>query len=157
MAATETHPTDTAAVIRLAPDGPELVQMRWGWKPENAGEPVINVRAETADVGDHRCLVPADELELFTGAEHPKRRWRVTLKGEPVLFFAGLWRPPTPQWPESYAILTIDAAPDIATLNDRQPAVIRPADVAAWLSGADAARDLLRPLPAGTYDVRGED
>lgn len=157
MASGDTHPTETAAVVRFGAAGPELVHMRWGWMPTDGASPVINLRAETADLAGHRCLVPATEMEFFTGAEPPKRKWRVSLKGEPMFFFGGLWRAATAEWPESYAVLTIDAAPDILPLNDRQPAVIRPADVPTWLGDANRARKLLEPLPAGSYDVAAAD
>jgi putative SOS response-associated peptidase YedK len=88
--ATDTHPTDCAPVIRWGQSGPELVEMRWGLKPRAGVEPVINIRTETADLSGNRCLVPATELDLFTGAEHPKRHWKVTLKGESIFFFGGV-------------------------------------------------------------------
>ena len=147
-----TRPSDTASVVRLGPKGPELVDMRWGWHPREGTEPVINVRAETADLTTNRCLVPATEFTLFTGAGHPKRRWTVTLRAEHLFFFAALWAEATADWPESYAIITIEAAPDLAPLADRQMAVIRPADARAWLMSSEAYK-LLAPLEAGSYDV----
>lgn len=151
MATGDTHPTDTAAVVRQGKNGAELIQMRWGLKPQAGGEPIINVRAETADVNTHRCLLPATEFFLFTGEEHPKRRWRITLKDDALFFFAGLWRKASLDWPESYAILTIDAAPDLAALADRQMAVIRRKDTTAWLE--TGAKSLLEPLPKDSYLV----
>lgn len=97
------------------------------------------------------------KIELFTDAGHPKRKWRVTLKEEPVFFFAALWRQASAGWPESYAILIVDAAPDILPLNERQPAVIRARDVEAWLRDEEAPRALLKPLAAGSYEVREQD
>jgi putative SOS response-associated peptidase YedK len=155
MTSTGTHPTDTAPVVRWGKDGPELVQMRWGWAPKSDGEPIINVRAETAKLSRNRCLVPATELELFTGATNPKRRWTVTVKGEQIFFFAGLWREATEEWPECYAVITIDAAADLSPLTDRQPAVIRPPDAGSWLTGETDPLGLLKPLPSGSYEVEG--
>lgn len=127
--------------------------MRWGWKPHSGTDPVINVRAETADLGQNRCLVPATEFILFTGAEPPKRRWRATLKGEQLFFLAALWREATADWPRSYTIITIDAASDLATITDRQLAVIRSSDAGLWLAGSDGAAGLLKPLPSGSFEV----
>lgn len=154
MSSTDTHPTDTAPVVRLGRGSPELLNMRWGFEPHDGSEPIINIRAESADLASNRCLVPAAEWDLFTG-DVPKRRRTVTLKEEPLFFFAALWRQASANWPESYAILTIDAAPDLARLTDRQPAVIRAADASAWLTDASAAADLLKPLPKGSYQVKG--
>lgn len=152
--ATETaHPTDTAMVVRCSAAGRELVSLRWGFKAEPDAHPVINIRAETAHLSSHRCLVPATEFFLFTGVEHPKRRWRVTVQGEELFFFAGLWREAADEWPESYAILTTEAAPDLQSLADRQMAVILPRDAAEWLSDEIDVRALLTPLPNGSYVV----
>ena len=153
MSKSATHPTDAAPVIRCGKNGPELVEMKWGLRPRNGGEPVINVRAETADLSKNRCLIPASDFELFTGAEHPKRRWVVRLRGEPLFFFAGLWRPATAHWPATFAALTIKAAADLEPLTDRQMAVIRPADAVAWFGDCASAAMLLRPLPSGSYAV----
>lgn len=155
MTALETHPSDTAPVIRLGRDGPELADMRWGFAPRRGGEPIFNIRAEAADLTHNRCLIPASDFELFTGAGHPKRRWKVTLKGEPLFFFAGIWKKGRARAPASFAAITIEAAPDLLPLTDRQMAVIRPADSAAWLSDADLARELLKPLPPGSYEIEG--
>lgn len=154
MTDADTRPTDTAPVVRWGDDGPELVEMRWGWKPdEEGGEPTINVRVETADLSGHRCLVPAIELDLFTGAGHPRRRWKVTVKAETVFFFAALSREATQQWPESYALITIDAAADLSPLTDRQPAIILPSEAGTWLSSQTDPSELLKPLPSGSFNV----
>lgn len=129
--------------------------MRWGFEARDRGEPVINVRAETAEITRNRCLIPATDFELFTGAEHPKRRWKVTVKGEPLFFFAGLWRKGTAGAPDSFAALTVEATPDLLSLTDRQMAVIRPADAATWLEDEHRAAELLKPLPAGSFEVQG--
>lgn len=107
MRDSETHPTDTAPVIRWGKHGPELAEMRWGFEARDRGEPVINVRAETAEITRNRWLIPATDFELFTGAEHPKRRWQLTVKREPLFFFAGLWGRATAGAPDSFAALTI--------------------------------------------------
>ena len=153
MAPADTHPTDTGSVVRWGENGPELVGMRWGWEPRPGADPVINIRAETADLSANRCLIPASEFFLFTGAGQPKRRWRVTLKSERTFFFAGLWREASDHWPESYAGITIDAARDLEPLVDRQMAVITPAGLAAWFADEAAARSLLKPLPGGSYRI----
>lgn len=153
MTSSDTHPTDSAPVVRLGSRGPELVTMRWGFEPNEGSEPLINVRAETAELSCNRCLVPATEVDFFTGHEHRKHRWQVRLKGEPLFFFAGLWREASASWPESYAIITIEASPDLAELTERQPAVIRPADAAAWLTDERRAAELLRPLARGSFEI----
>ena len=51
-------------------------------------------------------------------------------------YFAGIWRPATDLWPEAYAILTIDANPDIAPYRDRQMAVLTREQRVDWLDAS---------------------
>lgn len=146
------RPTDLAPVVRSGLAGLELVFMRWGF-PGSDGEPVINIRAEGRRFAKRRCLVPATELDLFTGSGSPKTRWRVRLKDSDWFCFAGLWREARGNWPESFAVLTIPAAPDLVALTDRQLAVIRPEDAKAWLTLGRPQKELLKPLAKGSYVV----
>jgi putative SOS response-associated peptidase YedK len=54
-----------------------------------------------------------------------------------------------------YAILTIDANADIAPFHDRQMAVLTRDQRLDWLDASIPQADLLRPLPAGSFRVRG--
>ncbi|HEY4044758.1 MAG TPA: SOS response-associated peptidase family protein, partial [Rhodopila sp.] len=64
--------------------------------------------------------------------------------------------PAKPDWPEAYAILTVEANEDVALYHDRQMAVLRRGQCLDWLDGAVAENELLRPLPAGSFRVREE-
>ena len=147
------RPTDQAPVVRSGPSGFELVFMRWGFAPGRGGEPVINIRSEGRRFAKRRCLVPATELDLFTGDRSPRTRWRVRLKDSDWFCFAGIWREAKGNWPESFAVLTIPAAPDLEHLTDRQLAVIRPEEARSWLTLSRPEEELLRPLPKGSYEV----
>lgn len=59
-------PTEIAPVLRLAADGIELAQLRWGFAPgrPKAG-PVINFRSEGRSFANGRCLVPASHFFEF--------------------------------------------------------------------------------------------
>jgi putative SOS response-associated peptidase YedK len=91
--------------------------------------------------------IPATELELFTGSEYPKTRWRVRLRDSEWFCFAGVWRQAEGNWPESFAAVTIPAAPDIAQLTDLQMAVIPPDRAKAWLTLSCPQAELLKSLP----------
>jgi hypothetical protein len=54
--------------------------MRWWFAPGSDGVPVINLRSERRRFRKNRCLVPAQELDLFTGDTSPKVRWRARLE-----------------------------------------------------------------------------
>jgi putative SOS response-associated peptidase YedK len=50
-------------------------------------------------------------------------------------------------------MLTTEPGPDVAPFHNRQVAVLPPAAWRAWLDYSAPARDLLKPLPAGTLAV----
>ncbi|MEA3002100.1 MAG: hypothetical protein QOH81_888 [Sphingomonadales bacterium] len=165
--------TDRAPIIRVAAEefpgsgeqqGPallsgELVQRRWSW-PGPSGKPVYNFRSEGREFGTSerggRCLIVADGFYEFTPHSDPKskrkHKWLFTLKGEPGFGIAGLWRSDR-QVGEAFTMLTTEPGPDVAPYHDRQIVVLGPVDWARWLDPAVPARDVLKPLPAGSLEV----
>jgi putative SOS response-associated peptidase YedK len=66
---------------------------------------------------------------------------------------AGLWREGQDNQPPSFAMLTTVPGPDVAPYHDRQVAVLRPTDWAAWINLTVPEAELLRPLPSGSLAV----
>jgi putative SOS response-associated peptidase YedK len=151
--------TDPAPILRRSTgdyEGYDLVARRWSW-PGPGGKPVYNFRSEGREFGSGRCLIIADGFYEFTAPADPKAkrkdRWLFTAPGDEMLGIAGLVRS-TPDVGEAFTMLTTEPGPDVAPYHSRQVAVLRPADWKAWLDGSVAARDLLKPLPAGTLTAR---
>ena len=83
-------------------------------------------------------------------------KYRAKLATEARFFcIAGIWRPATGSWPASYAALTTEAYPDLAPYKDRHVAVVREEDWIAWLTQARPRVDMLRPYPAGSFEIVG--
>ncbi|KGM35899.1 SOS response-associated peptidase [Inquilinus limosus] len=148
--------TETAPIVRGSEGGAvDLVQRRWSW-PGPGGRPVYNFRSDNREFPGGRCLIVADGFYEFTDPAEPgkkrKDKWRFTLAGEPWFCIAGLWRA-VPELGEAFTMLTTAPGPDIAPYHDRQVAVLRRADWAAWLGGLASAKALLQPLPAGSLMV----
>ena len=97
------------------------------------------------DVSD-RCLVPASEFR--------HRSFSFSLANGDWFYFAGIWRPAIEDWPEAYAILTIDANADLAPFHDRQMAVLTRDQRLVWLDGQVPQDEILRPVPAGTFRAK---
>src|ERR1700686_3668631 len=83
--------------------------LRW-WKRAgglgpgpSSDRPFTVSRAEGRTIPTHRCLVPASEFRLRSRG----RAYRVSLADGDWFYFAGIWRPAKPDWPEAYAILTV--------------------------------------------------
>lgn len=138
------------AIIRRAGDEIEMVELSWGLRPkEPGGRPFRFVRSEGREFPTHRCLVPASEFSVRRGS----RSWRCTLADGEHFYLAGIWRPATHDWPESYAILTVNANAEIGRYQDRQGAVILRGAHMAWLNFTKSEADQLVTLPAGTFSI----
>ena len=68
-------------------------------------------------------------------------------------YFAGIWRPASHDWPEAYAVVTIEANGDVAPYHDRQMAVLRRRQRMDWLDLSRPEHELLQPLPIGTFRI----
>jgi putative SOS response-associated peptidase YedK len=138
-------------VIRRNAGDFEMVELPWGLQPAERGGPAFAViRAEGRTFPSHRCLVPASEFRHRSRSKY----YGFLLADGDWFYFAGVWRPATPDWPEAYAILTIAANADVAPFHDRQMAVVRRDERMAWLDQTCPEDEVLRPLPPGSFKVR---
>lgn len=155
-------------VLAIAPEGAALA--RWGLVPVgriNArGRPVmetiVNVRSEslfskTAFCGTARAVVPASGWFEWTGRPRHKQAWRITAADGGLLLFAAIsdtWTAPGGRQLQQVATVTCAPNADVEAVHDRMGALLSPAEAADWLVAApEAARGLLRPLPAGSLTV----
>ena len=145
-------PTDVAPVIRATEEGPEFVQLPWGFLPAKPKEPpIINFRGVKRRFPNGRCLVPVSWFYEFTGTKYPKAKWRFTKAGEDWFCIAGLWRPAGEG--AVFTMLTVDPGPDVAPYHNRQIVVLDRDDWATWLDLTIAAEHLVAPSRAGTLRV----
>jgi putative SOS response-associated peptidase YedK len=151
---------DMGTAIRVAGNGIELKQMKFGWPPPRpkAG-PVFNFKSDGRSFKDsRRCLIILSGFFEFTGTKYPKAKHRFSLKDSPIMAIAGLWSE-ADDGTLSFTMLTTSPGPDIQPYHDRQVCVLRPGDWADWLFLTKSEAELLRPLPAGSLvveTVRGE-
>ncbi len=161
--------TDRNAIVRAAGEADaeagaaELVVRRWSW-PGPSGKPVYNFRSEGRAFGNSatggRCLIVADGFYEFTtpavepGAPKPKRKdkWLFTKADEEWFCIAGIWRT-SPAVGEAFTMLTVEPGPDVAPYHGRQIVVLDRENWARWLDPGVPAGELLKPSPAGTFDI----
>jgi putative SOS response-associated peptidase YedK len=169
---------EVATVLVPAPGArPALELRRWGlippWSPDpRGGTRLINARSESAAERPafreafrrRRCLVPADGFYEWDARARPRQPYHVTLAEGGPFGIAGLWE----RWVgiggeviESVALLTTAANERLLPLHDRMPAILGPADFAAWLdprrSDPEPLRALLVPAPAAAIRLRPVD
>lgn len=158
-------PSQAVAVIIQTPAGERRMgSMAWGLVPSWAKDPsigsrIINARSETAAVKPsfrgpmrhRRCLIPADgfyEWKAVPG-ERAKQPYRIRVKGRDHFAMAGLWdqwRTPDGDSLFSFAILTMDAAPDIAEIHHRMPVILDGSAMETWLDGGITDPERLQPV-----------
>jgi putative SOS response-associated peptidase YedK len=147
---------EIGSVMRAAGNVVELVPMTFGLPAKNPrGGPVFNFKSDGRHFSNsNRCLVPASAFFEFTGKRYPKAKHRFALKDTPLLAIADIWRDTKGDRPPAFTMLTTAPSADVAPYHDRQVAVLRPGDWAAWLYLMKPEAELLRPLPKGSLEVK---
>jgi len=164
-------PTQEAPVVRLSKQGDrEVALLRWGLVPSwakdlKAGTKMINARCEGIEakpafreaIVQRRCAVPATGFFEWRGEAGRKQPFAVTLPGQSLFAFAGLWE----RWKgaggepvDTFTIVTTDANEAVACIHDRMPVILPLDTVDTWLTApvADACK-LLRPYE-GAVELR---
>jgi putative SOS response-associated peptidase YedK len=148
-------PSQLAPVILPGDDNALALDLLvWGFQPHWAKRAWINARSETVFTSRafapaakrHRCLVPAVGWYEWQGAEAPRQPWLFHLDGFRPFAFAGIWTSGAPEKPANFAILTTEAAKDLAHIHGRMPVVLETSDQSRWLSedcGVDEAEAIL--------------
>jgi putative SOS response-associated peptidase YedK len=154
--ASDVRINDIAPVMRAAGNVIELTPMRFGFPPARPQRgPVFNFRSERRRFEkSSRCLVPASAFFEFTGKKYPKTKHRFALNGAPFMAIAGIWREGLDGNPPSFTMLTAEPGPDVAPYHPRQIVVLRPENWSAWIYLTKPEVELLRPLPAGSLEVK---
>jgi putative SOS response-associated peptidase YedK len=143
----------------IAPTQPILVLdpvprwVRWSITPARR-PPVINARSETVFrrfSGARRVLVPATGFYEWHRSPAGKWPYYIHPPGTGPWTMAGILRTWTDAAGVSYAgaaVLTTEPNSAVATLHDRMPVIIPPADRARWLDpSTGTVDDLFRALP----------
>lgn len=170
-------PTQTAAVLARNAEGQlEVKGLRWGlipaWaKDTKIGTSGINARVETvsekpmfrAAFKKRRCIVPMSGYfewkKLDDGTKQP---YFIHAPDRVVLLCAGLWEAWKPkddsdaEWLRTFAVLTGEPGKVSGDIHDRQPVILPPERLGAWLDGTpDDASAALTNLPeaALAYDA----
>jgi putative SOS response-associated peptidase YedK len=141
-------PTDVAPIVIEDASGRRLQFMQWGlvpgWsKDPSIGQKLINARAETlaekpsfrSALRRRRCLVPADGFFEWKGEKGSKQPYYVHRRDGRPFAFAGLYE----YWEGvagalvTFTIVTTEPNALCATVHNRMPAILEPADYSVWL------------------------
>jgi putative SOS response-associated peptidase YedK len=154
-------------VIRQRPDTGErtLELLRWGlipyWSKQKPKPPAINAKAETVPklpmfrdaYARCRCIMPIDgffEWKAVMG-QKLKQPYAIGMKDRSPFGLAGLWEnwkdPASGEWLRTFCVITVPANELVASIHDRMPVILAPADYDRWLGIEPDPRDLLKSFP----------
>jgi putative SOS response-associated peptidase YedK len=157
----------TQPILAIPNDGASKADFFvWGLIPSWAKDPaignrMINARAETlaekpafrGGFKYKRCLIVADGFYEWrapeSGGKKTKVPYYIQMKDQRPFAFAGLWdnwNSPDGSAVRSCTIITTEPNELMATLHNRMPVILKPADFDRWLDPAPQAPDTLMPL-----------
>lgn len=153
-------PGERYTLCRHGREGRELAAAEWGLRPRWMRERdfrAVNARSETAHIKPsfqeafrhRRCILPVSGW--FEWPRGPRRRapFHISASDEQILLLAALWEPPGANArTDSFAVLTTEPRQELALIHHRQPSVLDPEEIDAWLNPSTPSRDIFR-LAAG--------
>ncbi|MHB1247828.1 MAG: SOS response-associated peptidase [Polaromonas sp.] len=142
-------PAQTVPVVQINEAGQRVFSLaRWGlipsWvKDSSEIQHPINAKVETAAIKpmfrhafrSSRVLVPAAAFYEWQAIEVGKQPWLIHLKEDEPMGLGALlehWQGPEGKG-MTFSILTTEPNPLMATIHNRMPVIIQPADYASWL------------------------
>lgn len=146
-----------------------LQPMVWGWplrlremRPESKPKPVNNI----ADVQkpmwvgfarkpEWRCIIPITEFAEAEGEKGSRTRTWLSVKGQPIFAWGGLWRR-SAEWGAVYSGVMTDSNAAVRPVHDRMPVLLLPEDYGRWLRGSleDIIAIQKRAFPDDLIDMR---
>ena len=150
----EIFPSDIVPVLANNRQGERRpFAMRWGYSFPG-GRPVINARAETAEtkplfrdgMRQRRCLVPASHYFEWERCGEARRKYALRPAHAGMFYLAGIyhWENHSGALYPTFALLTRQAAPDIAFIHDRMPVILPAERACGWLNPQNDAQDVLQ-------------
>jgi putative SOS response-associated peptidase YedK len=159
----------------------EIHAARWGLIPRwskdgpSSGAPLVNGRIETIlekpsfkdSVIRRRCVIPASGYyEWHVDADGNKQPFYINAGSDGMFALAGLyewWRDPSKaendptRWLLSATTLTKDSAPELAHIHDRNPVLLTPDSLEAWIDPhIEGDQDLLDAVAVESNVVAAE-
>ncbi len=151
----EVCPTEAAPVIVSQGGRNTLKLMAWGLAGYQRNQRLINARSETLLqksrfsrlMDGQRCIIPA--TAFYEWEKQGTQKIRHTYGRAGLLSFAGVYE--TTPLGESFAIITMEAAGDIAKIHDRMPVSLADDAARHWINteiqADEAYEQLIRQRP----------
>ncbi len=156
----QVFPGDRAPVLANNRAGrAALFAMEWGYRLEGSKR-VINARWETAQdkplfrdgMRQRRCLIPASCYFEWEKAQGRRVQYAIGPREGGMLYLAGVYRLERrgEALVPAFAVLTRQAAPQLAFIHPRMPVILSPQGARAWL---DIRRPAAQVLEGARLDM----
>lgn len=149
----EIRPTDLVPVLATDRSGGQRVfPMRWGFRREGGGAPLINARVETAAQkpsfreawAAHRCAVPASwyfEWQKPPAPGGETAKYAIRSPDAAITWLCGLYR--MEQGLPAFVVLTRAPGAALAEIHPRMPLILPGEVISEWINPAVPAERLL--------------
>ena len=133
------YPGDRVPVLcRERSGGIGAFAMEWGYRMED-GRRLINARLETAaqkptfrdGMQNRRCMMPMSAYYEWEKRGSDRVKYRISPRGDGLNCLAGVYR--LEEDGARFAVLTMEAADELAFIHDRMPVLVPYAAREAWL------------------------
>jgi len=144
-----------------------LEPTQWGFVPPWAKEgqfkrPLFNARSETIWekpsfknlIRRYRGVIPANGFYEWQRKGKTKYAKHITLSDSPAMGLAAIIQVHNDGYSQC-CLITTDANSQMEEVHNRQPVIIKPEDMEAWLSDdtTENINELMQPLPTGSFQI----
>ena len=144
------YPTMFSPILFSENGPPQVRLLRWGYPGFQGKKPLINARAETAEIKplfreslkNGRCVVPSCGFYEW-GRE--KQRYRFRIRETTGTYMAGLTRIYNGE--KRYVILTTAANESVQAIHHRMPVILRREEIHDWLTDPEQTLAFLLRVP----------
>lgn len=161
-------PTSAIWGIALSQNALTLEPMQWGYIPPWAKEgqfkrPLFNARAETiwekpsfkSLIRRYRGIVPANGFYEWARKGKERDAKYISLQDSPAMALAAIIQSHTDGYLQC-CLVTTESNAEMQSVHHRQPVIIEPKDMRAWLTDDTPSliNHCLEPLPDGKFNIK---
>lgn len=161
-------PTSAIWGVLVSRTATTLEPMQWGFVPPWAKEgqfkrPLFNARSETIWekpsfknlIRRYRGIIPINGFYEWQRRGNNKVANYITLEGAPAMGLGAIIQSHADGYSQC-CLITADANEQMQDVHNRQPVVIKPEDMEAWLTddSVDNINRMMQPLPAGVFAIK---
>ena len=132
----EIFPSENALTITKSNNNTMLMPMKWGFPMYKSKKLIINARTETVDersmfkssLKTKRCIIPANSFFEWKTKDNKKNKHKISVNDDEIFSMGGIYNN------NSFVILTMDASPEMKTIHNRMPLILKREEEELWIN-----------------------